>query len=171
MKENSQISKPAQSREGEMWNDITVPRKTLILYTRSGCIEHWTAIFKLPPPKYLSIQLMRKALAFDAQIKRNGSHSPAVRRALKQALKIHLTSKTVKAGTPIPLPLLRVGTHLLREWNGRTYQVEVLEGGFLLDGKEYRSLSSVAQKITGTHWSGPRFFGLRSQKPSQDAQA
>lgn len=55
---------------------------------------------------------------------------------------------------------MRPGTHLVREWNGRTYQVEVLENGFRLDGKYYRSLSAIARKITGAHWSGPRFFGM-----------
>lgn len=55
---------------------------------------------------------------------------------------------------------LRPGTHLVREWNGRTYQVDVVEYGYRLDGKEYRSLSAIARKITGAHWSGPRFFGV-----------
>lgn len=44
------------------------------------------------------------------------------------------------------------------EW--RTYQVEVLERGFRMDGRDFASLSAVAKKITGAHWSGPRFFGL-----------
>lgn len=57
---------------------------------------------------------------------------------------------------------IRAGTHLVREWNGRTYQVEALDKGFRLDGKTYRSLSAIAKKITGAHWSGPRFFGLES---------
>ncbi|MCF6305500.1 MAG: DUF2924 domain-containing protein [Rhodobacteraceae bacterium] len=48
----------------------------------------------------------------------------------------------------------------MREWNGRTYQVEVLTKGFRMDGREYRSLTAIAKKITGANWSGPRFFGL-----------
>ncbi|MFN3226046.1 MAG: DUF2924 domain-containing protein [Hyphomicrobiales bacterium] len=55
---------------------------------------------------------------------------------------------------------LSPGTRLMREWNGRTYVVDVVEGGFVLDGRKYTSLSAVAIYITGTHWSGPRFFGL-----------
>ncbi len=56
---------------------------------------------------------------------------------------------------------LRPGTCLMREWKGRTYRVEVVEGGgFLMDGKTYRSLSAIAKRITGAHWSGPRFFGI-----------
>ncbi|QIS94704.1 DUF2924 domain-containing protein [Nitratireductor mangrovi] len=53
-----------------------------------------------------------------------------------------------------------VGTRLMREWNGRMHVVDVTEQGILFDGKIYRSLSSVAKRITGAHWSGPRFFGL-----------
>jgi hypothetical protein len=52
------------------------------------------------------------------------------------------------------------GTRLMREWNGRMHVVDVTEAGMLFDGKLYRSLTAVAKRITGTHWSGPRFFGL-----------
>ena len=54
------------------------------------------------------------------------------------------------------------GTRLIREWQGRTYVVEVGDTDFLHDGNSYASLSHVARAITGTRWSGPRFFGLRS---------
>ncbi len=58
-------------------------------------------------------------------------------------------------------PKLALGTQLVREWNGRTWQVEVVKGGFVCRGKRYRSLSAIAKMITDAHWSGPRFFGLR----------
>ena len=109
----------------------------------------------------VSVQFMRSALAYEAQIKAYGSQSSAVRKALKAALKTDQRSS--EAGgrlKPALQPSLRPGTHLVREWNGRTYQIEVLDDGFLMDGKRYRSLSAIAQKITGAHWSGPRFFGL-----------
>jgi hypothetical protein len=54
----------------------------------------------------------------------------------------------------------RPGSRLMREWNGRIHVVDVVADGYRLDGKTYRSLSAVAKRITGTHWSGPRFFGL-----------
>ena len=52
------------------------------------------------------------------------------------------------------------GVRLLRDWNGRTHVVDVTEAGYLYEGETYRSLSAIARKITGAHWSGPRFFGL-----------
>jgi hypothetical protein len=56
---------------------------------------------------------------------------------------------------------LRPGTRLTREYRGVLYHVDVEPGGFVYAGERYRSLSQVASYITGTHWNGPRFFGLR----------
>ena len=55
---------------------------------------------------------------------------------------------------------LKPGAKLVREWRGETHDVLVVEDGFLWRGKSRRSLSSIAREITGTRWSGPRFFGL-----------
>ena len=53
------------------------------------------------------------------------------------------------------------GARLVREWNGKTYVVDIIEGGYVFEAKVYQSLTAIAGKITGVHWSGPRFFGLR----------
>jgi hypothetical protein len=68
------------------------------------------------------------------------------------------------AYTP-PRPELKPGTRLMREWQGRTYDVLVLNDGFSCQGTRHRSLSSIARKITGTPWSGPLFFGLKPNRP------
>jgi hypothetical protein len=73
--------------------------------------------------------------------------------------------QTGAANTP-PRPALKPGTRLLREWQGRTYEVLVLDDGFSWRGTHYRSLSALARRITGTAWSGPLFFGL---KPNRSA--
>ena len=65
---------------------------------------------------------------------------------------------------PLPAGSVSAGTHLVREWNGRTYQVEVIDNGYRFDGKTYPSLTTIAKRITGTHWSGPRFFGLTPKR-------
>jgi hypothetical protein len=52
----------------------------------------------------------------------------------------------------------------MREWRGRSHEVLVLDDGFSWQGTHYRSLSAIARKITGTAWSGPLFFGLRSNR-------
>src|SRR5439155_9070176 len=61
-------------------------------------------------------------------------------------------------------PQLKPGTRLMREWQGRTYEVVVRDGGFSWQGTQYRSLSAIARKITGTAWSGPLFFGLKQNR-------
>jgi hypothetical protein len=58
-------------------------------------------------------------------------------------------------------PQLKPGTRLMREWQGRTYEVVVLDDGFCWQGTRCNSLSAIARKITGTAWSGPLFFGLK----------
>ena len=63
-----------------------------------------------------------------------------------------------------PRPELKPGTRLVREWQGRTYDVLVLDDGFSWQGMSYRSLSALAGKITGTAWSGPLFFGLKANR-------
>ena len=128
---------------------------------REACLKRWRKQFGHEPPRYGSVEFMRRVLAFEAQAKIYGGHSRAVRHVLRSTLKEVETGKPKDAAKPVPSPVtLRPGTYLVREWNGRPYRVEVTENGFLMDGKAYASLSALAQKITGTIWSGPRFFGL-----------
>jgi hypothetical protein len=120
---------------------------------RPLAIAAWTEAFGSPPPPFLSVAFMRKAVAHENQCRITGGLPAATRRKLRQ----------VAEGKPIAVASgddLRSGSHLVREWNGRTYQVEVVEGGFRMDGKDWPSLSALARHITGTIWSGPRFFGL-----------
>lgn len=120
---------------------------------RPATLEQWEAVFGLSPPPYLSVPFMQKALAYEAQCKALGGLPAATRRALKQIA----AGEDVTTATPVKLS---IGAHLVREWNGRTYQVQVTESGFEMDGKTWKSLSAIAKHITGATWSGPRFFGL-----------
>jgi hypothetical protein len=63
---------------------------------------------------------------------------------------------------------LRPGTLLTREWDGHLQRVMVLADGFSWNGKTYPSLSKVAFAITGSRWSGPRFFGLRDKAAAEN---
>ena len=65
-----------------------------------------------------------------------------------------------KPGHPV------IGTRLVREWNGRRYEVLTTREGFEFEGRPYKSLTAITKVITGTHWNGPRFFGLRGQENS-----
>ena len=99
---------------------------------------------------------MQKALAYEAQCKASGGLPAGTRRALRR-----ITNGEPVAGSDTTS--LRSGTQLVREWNGRTYQVHVVKDGFEMDGKAWKSLSAIAKHITGATWSGPRFFGLNGR--------
>ena len=59
-----------------------------------------------------------------------------------------------------PALVPKVGATLVRQWRGHAHTVLVRDDGFEYEGQHYRSLSVIAERITGAHWSGPRFFGL-----------
>ena len=127
---------------------------------RPATLKQWEAVFGSPPPPYLSVPFMQKALVYEAQTKALGGVPAATRRTLKRIAEGE-PEATARSTT------LRPGAHLVREWNGRTYQVHVVDGGFEMDGKAWKSLSAIAKHITGVTWSGPRFFGLNRRKSAR----
>ncbi|NEK24062.1 DUF2924 domain-containing protein [Sulfitobacter sp. JBTF-M27] len=123
---------------------------------RPATLEHWEVVFGSPPPAYLSVPFMQKAIHYEQQCKAQGGLPATTRRVLRQIAKGEAVAKIAPAK-------LSAGAHLVRDWNGRTYQVHVTESGFEMDGKTWSSLSAIAKHITGATWSGPRFFGLNSK--------
>jgi Protein of unknown function (DUF2924) len=95
-------------------------------------------------------------LPISCKSKTLGGTSQAQRRRLERlAREFEKGSRSSDPGI-----LLRTGTTLLRPWRGHTRTVLVRADGFEYEGQHYRSLTVIAEKITGAHWSGPRFFGL-----------
>ena len=108
-----------------------------------------------------------RSLAFScaAFLRTNASAGPlAGIRPQPGAALAAMANGTPGNGAAAPAGSVSAGTHLVREWNGRTYQVEVIDNGYRFDGKTYPSLTTIAKRITGTHWSGPRFFGLTPKR-------
>ena len=122
---------------------------------RSALRVAWREAFSNAPPHFLSMIFMRKALIWHDQCRRFGGLSPDLKRALNSST----AGKSVRATAPA----IRPGTQLVREWNGRRYQVEVGGNGYVMNGERFKSLSAIALHITGTSWSGPRFFGLNGR--------
>jgi hypothetical protein len=114
-----------------------------------------------------SRDLLIREIAFKMQERAHGGLTPAVRRRLR-ALAEEIDTKG--GGALAPPIVLKPGTRVMREWGGRTHSVVVLDNGFEYDGQHHRSLTRIAQRITGAHWSGPRFFGLR-KTAAQSADA
>ena len=118
---------------------------------RAALLAFWDRFFGTPAPKGLSQPFLRRFLAFEIQARRMGGLPKGFVKSLERQAAGEATG--VSAGPP-------PGGRLLREWNGITHVVEVVDNGYRWNHENYRSLSAVARAITGARWSGPRFFGL-----------
>jgi hypothetical protein len=116
----------------------------------------WRQLHRSGPPLGLSRDLLIRALAYDLQERAHRGANAALRRRLQRLA--GASEKGALAGdTGL---VLKAGTTLVRQWRGHTHTALVGENGFDHEGQRYRSLTVIAERITGAHWSGPRFFGL-----------
>lgn len=120
---------------------------------RAALIDAWARMFATPVPKGISAPFLRRFLAFEVQARAQGGLPKGFIAKLDRASNGKPVTKT---------PTLKPGGRILREWNGVTHVVDVLEDGFRWNGQRHSSLSAIARAITGARWSGPRFFGVRS---------
>jgi hypothetical protein len=118
----------------------------------------WRRLHRASPPMRLSRDLLMRAITYKLQERPVGGLSKSILRKLER---LNLDSEACGAQKPASPISLKAGTRLVREWRGVTHTVLVHAGGFEWNGRRYRSLTIVAREITGAHWSGPRFFGLR----------
>jgi len=116
----------------------------------------WRRLYHSDPPR-ISRDLLVLAVSYRIQEIEHGGLGKATRRKLQTIAKALRTTGRVR---PTPSVSLKLGARLVREWRGRTHTVSVTEDGFEYAGANYPSLTKIANKITGAHWSGPRFFGL-----------
>ncbi len=120
--------------------------------------QAWERLYGRAAPGALSPDFLRRDTAYRQQADQHGGLSAEARRRLADV------ASGDPARVPQPrtaTPRIKPGSTLLREWHGRTYTVLALDQGFEMAGQRFVSLSEVARHITGAHWSGPRFFGLR----------
>jgi hypothetical protein len=132
--------------------ELPVPASTSLDELR----QEWRRLYHCEPPR-LSRDLLARGIGYRLQELQHGGLSNSTRRKLKTLAKMFRTEGRV---APDPGLSLKPGARLVREWHGRTHTVTVTEDGFEYAGVTYASLTKIAKKITGTHWSGPRFFGL-----------
>jgi hypothetical protein len=118
---------------------------------RTALLARWIDLHGAGPPKYVTQDFLIRALATSLQERALGGLARRERKALTALAegREDLRRKTLKAGT-----------RLYREWRGVSHEVLITDGGCRWREKDYQSLSQVARAITGTRWSGPRFFGL-----------
>jgi DUF2924 family protein len=131
--------------------------------------DRWRSRYGTEPPPRSSRKLLVSAIGYRMQERAFGGLKPSVRRLLERASEDACARRTSPTR---PVTRASAGTVLIRDWQGKSRHVTVLERGLLYRKKNYRSLSQIARVITGCRWSGPLFFGLRghSKKESRGAR-
>jgi hypothetical protein len=119
----------------------------------------WQALHGKAPSRAIGRSFLTRAVAYRLQERAYGGLKPATRRLLAR-----FAEETATASSPKKrqIRMAQAGTLLIREWQGAAHRVTILDDGVSFNGKRYGSLSEVAREITGSRWSGPRFFGLKS---------
>jgi len=126
----------------------------------------WKEVAPRHDPPRSRYRLYRE-LAWIVQVRRSGDFDAETKHQLEAAVRASSRSKSEgpenlrRKTSPDRTSMLRPGTRLVRSWHGRDYEVTLRDDGrFDLNGVTYATLSEAARAITGTRWSGPRFFGL-----------
>jgi Protein of unknown function (DUF2924) len=117
--------------------------------------QEWRRLHQTPPPNRLSRDILLRGITYKLQERAFGGLSKATLRKLRASA----ARSQARRRPPVSF---KPGTRLVREWHGQTHTVVILGEGVEWQGERYRSLSVVAREITGTRWSGPRFFGLKA---------
>jgi hypothetical protein len=118
----------------------------------AGLRSIWRTSNKTEPPKGLSRDLLARVLAHQVQEDALGDLEPRIMRLLDR----------VAADKDSNARSIKLGSIIIREYQGALHEVTVAPGGYLWRDTLYPSLSMIAKEITGTKWNGPRFFGLRT---------
>ena len=133
---------------------------------RAQLQDLWRHVYGSDPPQQISQQLLSQAVAHRLQLKALGGLTFSTRRALVKAAE----ENALKPATVLAQQGIDTGSVLVRVWHGETHQVTTLKEGVQYRGQRYGSLSEVAREITGTRWSGPRFFGLKGAAKNRVAR-
>ncbi len=120
--------------------------------------ELWKEYFAHAPAPKLRVDLMRPILAFRIQERQRGPLPSDMQQRLQEALKTYSPGVNTS-----PVGRYKAGIRIIREWGGVIHEVQVTDEGYVYQGETYKSLSPIANRITGTRWSGPMFFGTKGK--------
>ena len=137
-----------------MNGELDLQIESLRRMSREQLKNRWRGLFMTAPPAAFTPDLLARGIAGRLQEKAMGGLPSEARQIL------YGSGGSAPRQPASTRGLLRPGNRLVRRWRGRTFVVDVTDGGLMYDGKRYSSLTVIATKITGTHWSGPKFFGL-----------
>ena len=142
-------------------SDIETRLVALETLTTTDLQIEWRRLYRATPPTRLSRDLLIRGVAYRLQEQAHGGLSLGAKRRL------HTLSEGADqrgGSAAAPAIALKPGTKLIREWHGHAHTVSVLDDGFEYQGERFGSLSRVARRITGVHWSGPLFFGISKRR-------
>ena len=127
----------------------------------------WVEHFGRPPPMRGRRSLLIDCLAYRIQEQAFGGLALSTRSRLRK-----LANDVIEGKKPVLLfqPSIKPGTRLIRAWGGQTHEVQVLDDGFTYRDQRYTNLSEIARVITGSRWSGPRFFGIGHDDAANEAR-
>ncbi len=142
----------------------SIPQEIAALHAMAvpELVERYEAVFG-KPPRVKHREHMWRRIAWKVQEQRFGGISEVAKRRLDELIaeldlplskERTVRGRLTRAGDPV------LGTTLSRAWKGHEVHATAVEGGWEHEGVVYRSLSAVAKAITGSHWSGPLFWGL-----------
>lgn len=124
---------------------------------RDALIAEWKRQFRATPPDRIRRDLLELAIAWKLQERALGGPKKSLAAELRSLAEDLAATGDIRRARA---PRLKAGARLVREWGGNIHEVTVTETGFIWKGEVWTSLSAIAGEITGTRWSGPRFFGL-----------
>jgi hypothetical protein len=127
----------------------------------------WKTLFGHPAPKSLRRNFLARAVAYQMQVEAYGGLSVATKRRLRE---IAHAVRNGDANAMLGSGRIKPGTQMIRQWQNTTHTVTALADGYEWNGRTYKSLSAVANAITGTNWNGFAFFGIK-RAPSGNKNA
>ena len=155
--------RPSAQSQRELSNPVTARVLALPNCSYRELGEQWRSLWGTNPPRKASREFLIRAVAYGIQVKAFGGLDAQTLRLL------HKANRTNGARPKPKRSRLSKGSKLFREWHGETHEVLVLDSGFAWRGETYSSLSAIARAITGAHWNGWAFFGLK--RPTKGAPA
>ncbi len=157
------------TRDGVATADsVTARLRALEQMDYSVLRAEWRRLYRAQAPKRVARNLLMLGVAWKIQEQTHGGLGAATKRRLADLAKTMEKNGDV---TRDRVTCFKPGARLVREWHGEAHTVIVLEDGFQWKGTRWRSLSVIAREITGVHWSGPRFFGLKGRAKAETGSA
>jgi hypothetical protein len=142
-------------------SDVSAAVAALTSMSQARLQREWQRVYKSAAPAAYTSDLLIRGIAHRLQEQAMGVLPLATRRELDRLAGLEGEKAKARAkGAQANRQALRPGVRLVRRWQGKSYAVLVAEKGFLFEDRAYGSLSMIAREITGTRWSGPRFFGI-----------